>query len=219
MSARLIYLLGADGSGKTTVAEHLEQYLRAENRSVHRVWAALRPVIVWPVIKLAKFLFVRKHNKFDNYSEHIKARNAGMRRFHFLLRPLFYLRLLDYYPQYLWKVVRMHRKYDYLICDRYYVDLVMDQVMSEGAGPDQIADWMRRFGRLFRRPDLSLYLRTSPAVGIKRKTDIPAEEYLEERSRYCDAATEVLRAHVIDADQPLHTVLAQVQECIDDFGR
>lgn len=217
MPARLIYLYGADGSGKSTVAEHIEQHLRAENRSVYRVWAALRPVIVWPIIKVAKFLFVRKHNKFDNYAEHIKAKNEGMRRFRFLFKPIFYLRLLDYYPQYLWKVVRMARKSDYLICDRYYVDLIMDQVIGEGGGPESFSDWMRRYKRFFRTPDLSLYLRTSPEVAIKRKTDIPSEEYLQERKRYYDAVTEVLRAHIIDADQPLPTVLAQVQEYIDDF--
>ena len=217
MPARLIYLFGADGSGKTTVAEHMEQYLRAENRSVHRVWAALRPVMVWPIIKVAKFMFVRKHNKCDNYAEHIKAKNEGMRRFRFFFKPLFYLRLLDYYPQYLWKVMRMARKNDYLICDRYYIDLIMDQVIGEGYGPEYFSDWMQRYGRFFQTPDLSLYLHTSPNVAIKRKTDIASEEYLLERSRYYDAVTEVLRAQVIDADQPLPIVLARVQECIDEI--
>jgi thymidylate kinase len=219
VSARLIYLLGADGSGKTTVAEHMEQHLRAGNRSVYRVWAALRPVILLPIIKVAKFLFVRKHNKFDNYSEHIKAKKEGLRRFRFFLKPLFYLSLLDYYPQYLWKVVRIGTKHDYLICDRYYVDLIMDQAITEGAGPERVTDWMRRYGHFFRTPDLALYLRTSPEVAIKRKTDIPSEAYLQERRRYYDAVAEALRAHVIDGDQPLPTVLARVQECIDDLDR
>ena len=93
MSARLIYLLGVDGSGKTTVAEYLEQYLRAENRTVLCVWATLSPVILWPIIKLAKFLLVRKHNKFDNYAEHIEVKKEGVRRFRFLLKPLFLLGL------------------------------------------------------------------------------------------------------------------------------
>ncbi len=219
MSARLIYLLGADGSGKSTVAEHVEQYLRAEDRSVRRVWAALRPVILLPIIKVAKFVIVRKHNKFDDYSEHVKAKNEGLRRFRFLMRPLFYLSLLDYYPQYIWKVVRMSKRSDYLICDRYYVDLIMDEAIMEGVGPDCLTEWLQRYGRLFRAPDLALYLRTSPEVAIKRKTDIPSEEYLRERRSYYDAATEMLRGRVIDGDQPLPAVLAQVQECIDGLDR
>jgi hypothetical protein len=54
-------------------------------------------------------------------------------------------------------------------------------------------------------------------MAYKRKTDIPSEEYLQERKLYYDALTEVLRAQVIDADQPLQTVLACVQEYIDDL--
>ena len=215
MPACLINLMGVDGSGKTTVTEYMEQRLRDENHSVCCVWATLHPVILWPIIKIAKFLFVRKHNKFDNYSEHIKAKNEGMRRFRFFYKPLFYLSLLDYYPQYLWKVVRISRKNDYLICDRYYIDLIIDRAILESASPERVTDWLRRYDPFFRRPDLTLYLRTSPAVAIKRKTDIPSEEYLQERKCYYDAMTEVLRAHVIDGDQPFATVLASVQECID----
>jgi len=217
--ARLIYLLGVDGSGKTTVAKHLEQYLRAENRTVHCVWATLRPVIGWPIIKLAKFVLVRKHRKFDNYSEHIKAKREGIRRFRFLLKPLFYLSFLDYYPQYLWKIGWMGVKSDDLICDRYYVDMLMERAIMHGIRPEHFPDWIRRYGRFFRMPDLALYLRTSPGVAIKRKKDIPSEEYLQERTLYYDSVAKVLQAHTIDGDQPLNTVLAQAQEWINDCDR
>jgi thymidylate kinase len=219
MPARLIYLLGTDGSGKTTVAAHIVQIFRAKNRTVQCVWATLRPVILWPIIKVAKFLFVRKHNKFDNYQEHIKVKGEALQRFSFFFKPLFYLSLLDYYPQYLWKVVRMSWKNDYLICDRYYIDLIIDRAILEGAGLERVTDWLHWYGRFFRSPDLVFYLRTSPEVAIQRKTDIPSEEYLQERGRYYDFLTELLRAHVIDGDQPLQTVLARVQECIDDLDR
>jgi thymidylate kinase len=211
--------LGVDGSGKTTVAKHIEQHLRAENHTVHCVWATLRPVIGWPIIKIAKFLFVRKHSKFDNYAEHIKVKREGIRRFRFLLKPLFYLSFVDYYPQYLWKIVWMGMKSDDLICDRYYVDMLMERAIMHGIRPEYFPDWIQRYGRFFRTPDLVLYLRTSPEVAMKRKTDIPSEEYLRERTLYYDSVTKVLRAHIIDGDQPLPVVLAQAQECINDFDR
>ena len=219
MSARLIYLLGVDGSGKTTVAEYLEQYLRAENRTVLCVWATLRPVILWPIIKLAKFLLVRKHNKFDNYAEHNKVKREGVRRFRFLLKPLFYLSFLDYYPQYLWKIVRTGAKSDDLICDRYYVDMLMERAIMQGIRPECFPDWIVHYGRFFRTPDLALYLRTSPEVAIKRKKDIPSEEYLTERTLYYDSVAGLLRAHIIDGDQPLPIVLDRVQECINHCER
>lgn len=215
MSARLIYLLGVDGSGKSTVAKHLAQYLRAENRTVYCVWATLRPVLLWPIIKVAKFLLVRKHNKFDNYSEHMRVKKEGVRRLSFLLKPLFYLSFVDYYPQYLWKIVRMGAKSDDLICDRYYIDMLMERAIMHGVRPERFPDWIQRYGRFFRTPDLVLYLRTSPEVAIKRKTDIPSEEYLQERTHYYDSVTELLHAHIIDGNQPLSVVLNRVQECID----
>ncbi len=219
MSARIIYLLGTDGSGKTTVAEYMEKHLIAENYSAHRVWATLRPVILLPVIKVAKFLFVRNHSKFDDYQSHIQAKKNGLHRFRFFYRPLFYLSLLDYFPQYLWKVVRMGWKSDFLICDRYYIDLMMEQAILEGASPLRVANWLQWCGHFFRTPDLVLYLRTTPAVAIQRKTDIPSEEYLREYGRYYDALADVLRVNVIDGDQPLTMVLAQVQECVDGLAR
>ena len=219
MPARLIYLLGVDGSGKTTVAKHIEQYLRAQNRTVHCVWATLRPVIGWPIIKIAKFVLVRKHRKFDNYSEHINAKREGIRRFRFLLKPLFYLSFVDYYPQYLWKIVWMGTKSDDLICDRYYVDMLMERAIMHGIEPKHFPDWLPRYGRFFRTPDLVFYLRTSAEVAIKRKTDIPSKEYLRERSLYYDSVVGVLRAHIIDGDQPLSTVLTRVQECLDELDR
>ena len=215
MSARLIYLLGVDGSGKTTVAEYMEQRLKAENHRVYRVWATLHPVILWPIIKVAKFVLVRKHSKFDNYSEHIRVKKEGIRRFRFLLKPLFYLSLLDYYPQYLWKIVRMGARSDHLICDRYYIDMLMERAITQEIRPERFLDWVLRYGRLFRKPDVALYLRTSPEVAIKRKTDIPAEEYLRERTLYYDSVAGILGAHIIDGDQPLSIVLTRVQECLD----
>ena len=217
MPARLIYLLGCDGSGKSTVAEHTKQYLEAKNRTVCVVWATLRPVILWPINKVAKFLFVRKHNKFDNYTEHIKAKKKGVQRFQFLLKPLLYLSFLDYYPQYIWKVVRVDVKCDDLICDRYYFDMLIERAIMLNIRPDSFPNWIMQYGRFFRKPDLALYLRTSPEVAIQRKTDIPSEEYLQERMLYYEVMAQVLQAHVIDGNQPLSTVLAQVRECIDNL--
>ncbi len=214
MRARLIYLFGIDGSGKTTVASHMQPYLAHQGRVVHCVWGTLRPVTLWPAIKIAKFLLVRGHSKFDNYAEHIRVKRAGVRRFRFLLGPLFWLSLIDYYPQYLWKIVRLAAKSDDLICDRYYVDMLMERAILQGLPPEGFSKWLIRYGRLFRRPELALYLRTSPEVALGRKSDIPSEEYLRERTCYYDAAAGLLQARVIDGDQPLRTVLDRVQECV-----
>lgn len=88
-----------------------------------------------------------------------------------------------------------------------------------GIRPEHFPDWMQQYGRFFRMPDLVFYLRTSAEVAIKRKTDIPSEEYLRERSSYYDSVAGVFQAHTIDADQPLSTVLTQVQECLDNLDR
>ena len=66
---------------------------------------------------------------------------------------------------------------------------------------------------------LPFYLRTSPEVAIKRKKDIPSEEYLKERTLYYDSVAGLLRAHIIDGDQPLPIVLDRVQECINHCER
>jgi thymidylate kinase len=97
--------------------------------------------------------------------------------------------------------------------------MLMERAIMHGIRPQHFPEWMQRYGRFFRAPDLVLYLRTSPEVAIRRKTDIPSEEYLRERTLYYDSVANVLRAHLIDADQPLPSVLAAVRECIDDFDR
>lgn len=208
--SHIILLIGVDGSGKSTLSEMLRSELEKRGQEASLVWASHRPFLLKPFIVAAKFLLVRKHDKFENWDKHIEAKKSGMKRLAFLRPVYFAVTVVDYVPQVLWKVWWPRLRGKIVICDRYYHDLVLDFGVTSVLPIDSTLRILRWADRWFPRPDLLYWVNVPAAVAFSRKTDIPSTAYLEERAEIYRRFVEVLDARTIDGTLPLQVNLERL---------
>ena len=192
--------MGIDGCGKSTLSKPLKESINKHGKASVNTWATLKPVILKPIIAITKYLFVRKHNKFDNYEKHIEAKNAGVNKLKFTHKIYFIVMLLDYIPQAFFKVTVQKLTGKYVICDRYYHDLIIDYAITISLPPEKIFPYIKITEFFVPKPTLQYYLRVAPEVSLSRKDDIPSISYLEERKRYYDFLAETSHMNILSGE-------------------
>lgn len=214
---KIIYLLGTDGAGKTTVSTQLAARDIGGVRLTY-VYCQLTPILLAPFKLAARLLFLRKTNRFADYQSYQqqKASVGGRRRRLTSLYGAVWLvdQAWQAWLKLLWARLRGR---DFIIMDRYYLDSVVNVGVLQGNGLDEMLAAARRVERFLPRPDLFLFLNVSETVAYQRKNDIPSPEYLRERkARYLQLA-EPYGFHQLDADKPLASVLGDATAAITRF--
>lgn len=98
-----------------------------------------------------------------------------------------------------------------VVFDRYYHDLLVDPLRYRYGGPMWLARWV---GKLIPNPDLWILLDAPPEVLQDRKQEVPTAETIRQRRAYLDLVHEMDNAIVVDASQPLDKVVADVNSAI-----
>ena len=163
----IISIMGVDGSGKSTLAKAVSAEMEARGEKVVVVWGALRPVLMRPFIKAAKFLLVRRHDKFADYEKHIEAKKSGMRRLSWTNVFSFWMVLIDYWPQVIYKIYIPRLMGYHVICDRYYHDLMIDYGITTNASLSRIQKLIGVARRMFMNPDIEYYDAVASSLGIQ----------------------------------------------------
>lgn len=120
----LICFTGLDGSGKTTHAKCLMNYLNQNGYPCIYVWGALRPIFSYFLFALARlvgFWKVKKKNAYNNPLENAPASIA--RVLAILLRLLYFI---DFQIKTLFNIRLPLMLGKNVVCDRYFYDLLME---------------------------------------------------------------------------------------------
>lgn len=181
----VIAVLGPDGSGKTTVIEHLVRELAPAFRRVRRFHlrprfgAALgattcvdphgRPPRSWPVSVLKVLFF------------------GG-----------------DYWIGWLRLVLPARVRSTLVVFDRYYHDMLVDPVRYRLPSRFGVA---RSFVQLIPKPDIWLFLHASPAALLARKQELDPATARRLTERYRELAGELDAAVEVTTDGPLDASL------------
>ena len=127
MKAKIFYLLGTDGSGKTTLALNLIKVMSKE-RKVKYLYARHKPILVLPLKMLSLILLYKKDTQFKNYFNYSQKKSKFSRRFPVLAWIYATIWLLDYTMFYLIKVRWIYLFSPIIIVDRYVADVVVIKV-------------------------------------------------------------------------------------------
>jgi thymidylate kinase len=192
----LVVLLGADGSGKTSVARGLAELER-------------------PFMNVVRFhLFpgwLPLGGRAARTGGAVSAPHAEGNR----SLPSSILKMLAWYLEFtLGRAARLLRpleRGELLVFDRYADDLLVDPRRYRYGGPHWLARWVARAAP---RPDLCVVL-DAPAQTLRaRKQEVSFAEARRQRQAYVELAGAQKNGRVVDASRPLAEVVQEVRDLI-----
>lgn len=141
--AKVIYIMGIDGSGKTTVAEHLAESIKAKGFDVDILWLRFNHVLTKPLLGLCRLLGYTKYYTIDGI-------RVGYHEFHRSNLISWAFIILQYFDAvlatYLKLSPRLKKTQQVTILDRYIYDIIIDIAIDTGRD-DFVNSW---FGERFK---------------------------------------------------------------------
>jgi len=174
----LICFTGVDGSGKTTHAKHLLRFLQEKGYSSKYVWAASRPIFIYPFLVITRVLGYWKIIKKNAWMDPLeKAPPSIKKKFALLYR---FLLFVDFEILALLKVLLPLLFVKVVICDRYVYDLIMELALSNLHSPS--------FAKLMLHatptPKRTFFTEAPIHVLVQRRPDFTKENMLAKQNIY-----------------------------------
>lgn len=222
MKTKLIVLMGLDGSGKSTHAELLRDWLKASGVPAEIVWMRGESYLTKPVLAVAKALLraPREAKRGEgikagkDYDKYVGTKHS-MFRSRFLRKVWTGLTLLDLYITFRTAFSRLPRNTKLVILDRYIYDSFIDiDTAFDERGREAERLLGSTMARLFPGPDLVLLLEITPEDAMKRKDDIPSVRYLEDREAIYRRIATAVGAITIDAGRPIEEVQFRIRDVV-----
>jgi len=162
---------GVDGSGKTTLARHLEKHLKDSGKSCKYIWGGWRgfqSFLFKPIVSIIR----RKRNSGN------KPISTYSLEDNFLFD---YIVWLDYSLRVFPSLFLAIRMYDLVVLDRYVYDVAVNFSLNSKKDSKKL---LKNFFRIFPEPDVTFLIDVPEEIAYKRKDDIPSFEYLSIQRKY-----------------------------------
>jgi thymidylate kinase len=190
-----VVLLGPDGAGKSSVIDALPAALApAFNRTV-----------CFGFVPSMMLNLLHGRNRGHSTPHDLPPRSPVVS----VLRAVLYW-FVYYMTSYPVRRLMMGRAH-LILHDRHFIDAVVDSKRYRYGGPV----WLLRFiWRIIPKPDLIILLDAPPEVLQRRKQEVSLEETARQRSAYLSLVQSLDNGHVVNTDQALGGVVADVSSII-----
>jgi len=197
----IVCLIGLDGSGKSTCARVIEDWLKSHGKKCVRVWGAHDSLFLRPIVYLAKRLFIGRHvNPYLDYDEYFSTLNKLAQSpigkyYNFAL-------FAEYCIEIFVKVCIPLMAGYMVVCDRYVFDTTLRIAVNQGMSVRDHLKLLKKWLRLFPKPDLTIWVDVPSEIAMSRKTDIPSTSYLELRRPYYENISNNFSVAHVDGTMP-----------------
>ena len=199
---------GIDGSGKTSQAVRLVEYLRAQGHPTTYVWAGGRTGLTLPFIRLSKYLLkapktipttaAASSKVTKQYKKYLSSTRRVLGR-ELIWKLWLRLSLLEHANK-IQKMFRPHLDANHIIvCDRYVYDSVINTAFLVGLDPAELSPLfeLESISRV-PQPAKCFFLDVPAEVAYQRKDDIVTIQEIAPRVPLYQATAEALGMQVID---------------------
>jgi thymidylate kinase len=202
----LICFTGVDGSGKTTNAKHVANYLAQKHYSCSYVRGASRPILSYSFFALARVLGYWRYTKKNAYTDPLEfAPPSALQGLGVVWR---FLLFIDYqikttvrirWPLLLGRVV---------VCDRYFYDMLMELELSKVNS----AKFTSLLSESLPKPVVTFLMVMSDALATGRR-DFP-QDFFSKRNKVLMDLSRVFNFVVIDSSRTIEENQEIIREVI-----
>lgn len=208
---------GIDGSGKTTSAQGLLEYLSERGLAAKYVWLNSKPIVLSPIRRLAHKTILHDVDRQGDYQAYYLQRQSYVSKWKLARKVYYGIMLLDYILWVYWNLRHYYLSGVNIVCDRYVYDLVINLGDILGYSSEEEVRLIRFLQHVLPRPTHVLICDVDEETALRRKSDTPHLSYLKaHRPRYRHIA-EAFRFPVLDASLPVEIVTSQVRQIVEGY--
>lgn len=201
----LIYVMGIDGSGKSTVSEYLANKFRAEGYDVDVVWLRFNHVITKPLLGLCRLIGLTKYETHDGirvgYHDFYKS---SVISFLFIL-----LQYLDAVRVKYTKILPILKKTNHIIIlDRYVYDILIDLAVDTRKN-NLIYSWFgKKFRDLLPKDSITILVRRDLETVLDVRPEGRVDRNFESRYKHYQQLGDNLGINIINNEGTLEELLS-----------
>jgi thymidylate kinase len=177
----MIYLMGTDGSGKTTLANNIVEKFRLDGKKIKYLYVRHKPILLFPLKWISRQFIFKNDSEFKNYEKY-SDKKSGFSTYHPVIAKVYStVWIIDYLLYYFLKVRLACLFSKQIILDRYVADVAVNISIAIGLDKNQMFRLIHFLHFFFPKPDKSFFINVSEGEAYSRKDDIPSLQYLIER--------------------------------------
>lgn len=196
---KAFYLLGVDGSGKSTLSQYIIKKARSRNQHMRYLYARHFPILLAPLKKCAKYTIFRKENSTRNYQSYHQKKTNFTSKNRLIGKLYGVVWIMDYVLTTYLKIFSLYFRRGKTIIDRYYIDVVVNISDTLNIKNKDLVLFVKRFSKLFPTPSHIFYLNLPVEVAFSRKDDIDSLDYLQARKDKYDLLSKEFNFIELDA--------------------
>ncbi len=212
----IIYLLGVDGSGKTTLAQNIIRRLKHEEIDCKYLYARYIPILTRPIKILSQILLYKKTSEFLNYNKYNQIKTNFSERHKIFARFYAYLCLIDYIifsgPVIIVKIMTSQS----IIVDRYIGDIITTISLAANLNTKEFYLLIKLMHLIFPKPTIALFIDVKEEIAYQRKNDIQSIEYLRERKEKYYLLKDFYNYKILDGHQTKEQLLYDALQVLKD---
>lgn len=215
----IVCFIGTDGSGKSTLALHAFKKLHQRGMRVRKTYGRLEPLFSKVMITFGGRLFLKERDMFADYDRYLRSKRSVYSKSSKLIRIYFYIILLEYYFQMLFKIIIPFKVLGYsVISDRYVHDTIINDLAIDGSlSITEVRGLLSRLWFFIPRPDLTFHVKVPVEVAFRRKQDIPSLGYLQIRNKLYEELADTEKIVVLDGTLDISELENKVLSKIDNL--
>jgi thymidylate kinase len=214
---KIIYLLGTDGAGKTTLANNLLEHYKKSNIPFNYFYARHFPVLLKILKVIGRRTVLKTTDEFLNYNEYKSRKNNFFNKHKVIARVYASIWVVDYLLITFIRFLPIRISNKNILIDRFYIDAAINITESTCLTISEFNTVLNFFELFFPVPQKCFFIDVNPEIAFKRKNDIQSIQYLEEKRAAYIKLSKRYNFIMINGENNIDDVFIAVKNFVDRF--